>query len=57
VKKTFEAWMAEVDAYCRRKCGLSVYDLEDCNYRDWYEDGVSLKGAASKAIRLAMCGE
>lgn len=50
-KVSFEAWMRAVDAACEAKCGLSVHDLEDVAFADWYEDGVSAKSAALRAIR------
>jgi hypothetical protein len=49
---TFEAWMDLVDEICQTKYGVSVYDLADCPYRDWYEDDVTPKSAAARA-RLA----
>lgn len=52
-KKTFEVWMKEVDAEVKRRIFLSADDLPDCPYRDWHEDGVTPKGAASKAIKMA----
>ena len=48
---TFEKWMAAVDASVSAKVGVSVHDLEDCPFRDWFEDDVSPKSAASRAIR------
>ena len=50
-KLTFAEWMKEVDAEVWRKVGLSYEDLPDINYRDLYDDGVSPKTAARKAIR------
>lgn len=51
--KTFEQWKKEVDAHIIAKCGLSSDDLPDCCYMQWYEDHVSPKVAASRAIRNA----
>ena len=51
---TFDAWMTAVDnEIAKRACGVTSGDLPDCGYADWYEDGVSPKSAASKAIRSA----
>jgi len=52
-KKSFEQWFAEVDAACRAKYGVSVNDLPDCPFSDWYADGKTPKGAASKAWKMA----
>lgn len=51
---TFEEWMRLVDEFVRRISGLSVHDLPDCCFADWYEDGVSAKVAARRALRGAM---
>lgn len=53
MKKTFDEWFAAVDAACRSKYGVSIHDLPDCCYRDWYEARVTPKGAASRAWKLA----
>jgi hypothetical protein len=52
-KKTFDQWMKEVDAELVRRCGMGYLDLPDVSYRQWWEDGVSVKGAASRAIKAA----
>lgn len=51
MKKTFEQWMKEVDNAVKAKIGLSVHDLSDCPFRDWYDNGKTAKGAASRAIK------
>jgi hypothetical protein len=50
---TFERWMHLVDVLISQRIGLSAYDLPDCPYRDWYEQGKSVSGAANAAIRNA----
>jgi hypothetical protein len=50
-KWTFEQWMQRVDAHVQNVLGLSVYDLPDCPFRDWYEYGMQPERAAKKAIR------
>ena len=45
--------MKDVDSAVGAICGLSVYDLPDCCFRDWYDDGVSAVGAARRAIKAA----
>lgn len=53
-KKSFDQWLKEVDAAIKAKfMGLGMLDLPDCPYADWYEDGVTPKGAASRAIKRA----
>lgn len=52
-KPTFEQWMERVDASSFYYAGLSVYDLPDCNFRDWYEDEVSPGRAARMARKAA----
>jgi hypothetical protein len=53
IDMTFEAWMKEINGHVIRKTGVSVDDLPDCPFRDWYDDGVKPTGAASRAIRNA----
>jgi hypothetical protein len=52
-KKSFETWMKEVDAAVKALCYLSVADLPDCPFYDWYEDGVSPKAAARRVVKNA----
>jgi hypothetical protein len=50
-KRSFEAWMAKVDSYCWALVGCSASDMSDMGYRNWFEEGMSPKQAARKAIR------
>jgi len=50
---SFEAWMQEVDNAVSRRTGMSVHDLPDVPFRDWYDDGVPPRSAAARAIRAA----
>lgn len=50
----FDRWFAEVDRKVRGLCGLSVHDLADMPFYDWFEDGVSALSAAKRTIRGAM---
>lgn len=54
MRLSFEEWMRRVDASVQRKVGLSVHDLADVAFRDWYDDGVTAAGAATRAIRNEM---
>jgi hypothetical protein len=49
-KQTFEEWMKQVNSHLP----MSSDDLPDVNYRDWYDDGVSPKSAAARALKYAM---
>lgn len=51
---TFELWMDEIDGIMQGMVGCSVYDLPDCLYRDWFEDGVPPPEAATRVIKKAM---
>ena len=48
---TFEQWMTKVDKIIGLMTGLSVYDLPDCPFRDWYDDEFSPAQAARKALQ------
>jgi len=52
-KLFFDQWMDLVDGYVWAVVGCSVYDLVDCNFQSWYEDGVSAKKAAARALKEA----
>jgi hypothetical protein len=54
MRKTYATWLSEVDQAVWRRVGLSVHDLSDVALRDWYDDGVSAKSAATRAIRNEM---
>lgn len=49
----FQDWMDKVDKEVINYCGLSVHDLPDCCFRDWFDDGASPKQAAKRAIKAA----
>lgn len=51
--RTFEQWMDLVDFNVQQRTGMSVYDLPDRCYRDWYDDGATPKQAASRAVKAA----
>ena len=36
----FEAWMARIDNLFWRFAGLSVHDMPDCQFMDWYEERI-----------------
>ena len=45
-----EMWMRAVDAAVIAKAGVSVYDLSDNLYADWFEDEMSPRKAANLAL-------
>jgi hypothetical protein len=47
---TFGKWMRAVDVAVMRVIGLSIHDLADQPFRDWYEDGIT----PTQAARLAL---
>ena len=49
----FAVWMQAVDSEVWATTGVSVHDLPDCLYRDWYDDGTKPQTAAKRAIKQA----
>ncbi|MCP4424433.1 MAG: hypothetical protein GY803_08085 [Chloroflexi bacterium] len=47
---SFETWMSQVDAAVSGMAFISVYDLADQPFRDWYNDGYSPREAAEEAL-------
>jgi hypothetical protein len=39
----FVAWLTKADAIAEARCGLSIFDLADRNWRDAYEAGSNPK--------------
>lgn len=54
MKQTFEEWKKKANEICWNKHGCSLDDMADCCYYDWYEDGVSPRGAVSRAVKAQM---
>jgi hypothetical protein len=52
----FDQWMTQVNQHLVAMCGMSSEDLPNCCYFDWYDDDVSPKSAARRAIRWAKEG-
>ncbi len=50
---SFEAWMRAVDKEIDGLCGMSSADLPDVCYQDWYDDEVTPKQAAKRAMKNA----
>lgn len=51
MKQTFEQWFAKVDMEVKKIASISVNDLPDCPYYDWYENRVSPLRAAKRALK------
>ena len=51
MKKSFDQWLQEVDDILERKLQLDHNEMADVNYKEWYENGVSPKTAATRAIK------
>ena len=49
----FETWMQKVDSAVIRLAGVSVHDLADQFFYDWFEDGIT----PAQAARLALESE
>jgi hypothetical protein len=43
-------WLYLTDRRCRKVVGLSIFDLSDANYGDFYQDGMSPSEAARAAL-------
>lgn len=52
-RKPFDQWMAELDRRCAARTGLSIRDLADQPFADWYEDGIT----PAQALRLTLESE
>ena len=51
-RRSFVAWMAAVDGWVMSMTGgMSVRDMSDGCFHDWWEDGMSPKVAARKCVR------
>jgi hypothetical protein len=49
----FKKWMNDVDAAVSATAFVSVYDLPDQPFRDWFDDGMSAEEAARTALEDA----
>ena len=48
---SFEQWMERVDRFVQLACSVSVHDLVDQPYRDWFDARLRPVRAANRAIR------
>ena len=49
----FDKWLAAVDNYVETALGLSIRDLVDQPYYDWFEAGYAPDEAADEAVENA----
>jgi Family of unknown function (DUF5419) len=52
-KLSFEEWMRAVNAELMRRVSMVADDLPDWRYRAAYDEGMTSKRAAAKAIQYA----
>ena len=50
---SFKEWMAKVDGWLMKKCGLDSRDLDDWDYASAFEDGWKPASAARAAYKAA----
>lgn len=50
---TFEEWMQKIDKLYQRKLGVSVHDMPDEPWRDFYEDGITPEEIMELAVEGA----
>jgi len=50
---TFDEWMAALDRILWKYRDLSIYDLPDCRYRDWFDARLKPVFAINRALRNA----
>lgn len=53
---TFEQWLAHVNTTVEEEVGLSISDLPDCSYRDWFDGAMGSRTAAARAINNVIPG-
>lgn len=46
----YNEWLAEVDQHIIDKIGISLHDLEDYNWHDWYSEGIDAQTTAEEYI-------
>lgn len=56
-KMTYDAWFKKACMCAAMLYNISLYDINDYPYHDWYNDGTSPKGAAMRAVKMAMRGD
>lgn len=52
-QEVFRLWMRDVSRCIELNCGMTAMDLPDAPYWDWYDEGITVKTAAQRAITRA----
>lgn len=47
---SFDEWMKRCDKVLMRTRGMSIHDLPDCTYRDWYDERLKPVFAVNRAL-------
>jgi hypothetical protein len=57
-EQSYEAWKRLVDAEIQRRTGMTADDIDDWRYTRDFDEGVSAKRSAARAIKNAKeaCG-
>jgi hypothetical protein len=48
--REFAAWLLVADVICRRRVGVSIFDISDWAWRDAYDDGQAPAAALRDAL-------
>ena len=51
-ERGFAGWLLVADALCRRRVGVSIFDLADWAWRDAYDTGEPPGAAVREALRV-----
>jgi len=52
-RPSFDEWMRAIENLIWKLRGISVYDLPDCPFDEWYDERLRPIRAANKALRRA----
>jgi hypothetical protein len=50
IQSNYDLWLESVDYCVQDTAGVSVFDLTDQPFRDWFEDGIHPQEAADLAL-------
>lgn len=53
IMSEFEIWMGQIDRVVNATAMVSVYDLPDRPFRDWFDSGMTAADAAQQALEYA----
>lgn len=49
-EQRFRAWVREVDAIVIQTAGISIHDLADISFRDYFDEGMPAAEVAQEAL-------